>query len=76
MNKMENNKGEINIIELASETAMAYVDNLAIQLDCEHSDYNEQEQTGYFKPQWQDTYEDIYNLIEKYIEKQGFKHKN
>lgn len=61
---------EINNIELASETAYAYVDNMANQLGQEHSDYDEVEETGTFKENWQVVYDEIYDLILSKLENQ------
>tara|TARA_R110000868_G_scaffold345724_1_gene606839 strand:- start:288 stop:473 length:186 start_codon:yes stop_codon:yes gene_type:complete len=58
---------EINKVELASETAMAYVENLALQQKVEHSYPNDEEEYVFF-PDWQIIFDEIYMLIIHKIE--------
>ena len=67
-------KIEINNVELASETAMAYVENLALQRKEEHSYYNEDEDTDVFTEEYQDIFDEIYDLIFNKLEEADGKH--
>lgn len=66
---------EINIVELASETAFAYVQNLAQQLGEEHS-IDDGDNCEHFNDKYQTVFNDFHDYITDYIEGQGFKHKN
>tara|TARA_R110000868_G_scaffold179968_3_gene420447 strand:+ start:6759 stop:6950 length:192 start_codon:yes stop_codon:yes gene_type:complete len=54
---------QIDNVVLASETAMAYVENLASQKKEEHSYYDEEEDVDKFTDDYQDIYDEIYDLI-------------
>jgi hypothetical protein len=53
----------INNVELASETAMAYVENLARQLGETHSYFDEEGDIEVFTDEYQDIFNEIYDLI-------------
>lgn len=64
-------KIEINNGELASETAMAYVENLAAQRNEEHSHYDEDADTDVFNDDYQDIFNEIYDLILNKLEQEN-----
>jgi len=59
---------EININELADETAFAYVNNLAKQRGEEHSYYSKDFEEDIFFSKYQDIFDKIYDLIEKELQ--------
>ena len=59
---------EINNTELASETAMAFIENLAKQRGEEHSYYSKDFEGDIFFSKYQDIFDKIFDLIENELE--------
>lgn len=61
---------QVDNVELASETAMAYIENLAFQKKEEHSYYDEEEDIDKFTDDYQTIFDEIYDLILNKLEKE------